>query len=65
MTDAVKFVKNEWLGNRELIMRCLTVGRFEVLDSDNNYKVAFKGDYSECEEFMLQQYIEYEENRIG
>ncbi len=60
-----KFVENMWLGNRELIMRRLSTGWFEVLGGDNNYKVAFKGDCSECEEFMKQQYIEYEENRIG
>lgn len=60
-----KFVENMWLGNRELIMRCLLEGQCEVLDGDNNYSVAFKGDYLECEEFMHQQYIEYEEDRIG
>lgn len=60
-----KFVENMWLGNRELIMQCLLGGRYEVLDSDNDYKIAFSGDYAECEEFMHQQYIEYEEGRIG
>lgn len=26
---------------------------------------AFAGDYGECEEFMHQQFIEYQEGRIG
>ena len=32
-----KFVENMWLGNRELVMRCLFEGHYEVLDGDNNY----------------------------
>ena len=40
-------------------------GHYEVLDGDNNYNRAFVGDYAECEEFMHQLYIDYEEGRIG
>ena len=60
-----KFVENMWLGNRELIMRCLSDDRYEVLDSDNDYNMVFSGDCAECKAFMLLQYIEYEEERIG
>lgn len=60
-----KFVENMWLGNRELIMRCLLEGQYEVLDSDSDYNRAFGGDYAECKEFMHQLYIEYEEDMIG
>lgn len=59
------FVKNMWLGNRELIMERLGNGIHAVFDSDNDYNKAFAGDYGECEEFMNQEFIAYQEERIG
>lgn len=60
------FVKNIWLGNRELIMyRQEKMKRYVVFDSYNDYGLIFAGDYGECDEFMNQQFIEYQEERIG
>lgn len=59
------FVKNTWLGNRELIMKQMKNGEYAVFDSDNDYNKAFAGDYGECEEFMNQEFIAYQEERIG
>ena len=59
------FIKNMWLGNRELLMEQIPNGMYAVFDSDNDYNRAFSGDYGECEEFMNQQFIEYQEGRIG
>lgn len=59
------FVKNTWLGNRELIMKQMKNGEYAVFDSDNDYNKAFAGDYGECEEFMNQEFISYQEERIG
>ena len=59
------FIENEWLGNRELMLKRLHNGYYEVLDSDDDYNRAFVGDYGECKEYIHQQYIEYEEERIG
>lgn len=58
------FVKNMWLGNRELIMYSQK-GRYVVFDSNIDYSLVFAGDYRECEEFMNQQFIAYQEERIG
>lgn len=58
------FVKNMWLGSRELIMY-RQKSRYVVFDSDNDYSVVFAGDYGECEEFMNQEFIAYQEERIG
>ena len=58
------FVKNMWLGNRELIMY-RQKSRYVVFDSDNDYSLVFAGDYGECEEFMNQEFIAYQEERIG
>lgn len=38
---------------------------YAVFDSDNDYNMAFAGDYGECEEFMNQEFIAYQEERIG
>lgn len=59
------FVKNSWLGNRELIMAHLENGNYAVLDSDDYYNKTFVGDYGECEEFMNQEFIAYQEERTG
>lgn len=59
------FVKNMWLGNRELIMEQLGNGMYAVFDGDNDYNKAFAGDYGECDEFMNQEFIAYQEERIG
>lgn len=58
------FVKNMWLGDRELIMYSQK-SRYVVFDSYNDYSLIFAGDYGECDEFMTQQFIEYQEERIG
>ena len=58
------FVKNMWLGDRESIM-FRQKGRYIVCDSYNDYSLIFAGDYGECEEFMNQQFIAYQEERIG
>lgn len=58
------FVKNMWLGDRELIM----YGQkdcYVVFDSYNDYSLLFAGDYEECDDFMNQQFIAYQEERIG
>lgn len=59
-----RFVKNMWLGNRELLMESTRNG-YAVFDSDNDYNMAFAGDYGECGEFMNQEFIAYQEERIG
>lgn len=58
------FVENIWLGNRELIMY-KQKDRYAVFDSDNDYSLVFAGDYGECNEFMNQEFIAYQEERIG
>lgn len=59
------FVKNMWLGNRELIMVHTENDNYAVLDVDDYLNKLFAGDFGECEEFMNQQFIEYQEGRIG
>lgn len=54
------FVKNMWLGDRELIMY-RQKSRYVVFDSYNDYSLVFAGDYGECEEFMNQEFIAYQE----
>lgn len=39
--------------------------RYVVFDSDIDYGLVFAGDYRECEEFMDQEFIAYQEERIG
>ena len=58
------FVENMWLGDRELIMYSQK-SRYVVFDSTTNYSLVFAGDYGECEEFMHQEFIAYQEERIG
>lgn len=58
------FVKNMRLGDRELIMYSQK-SRYVVFDSYNDYSLVFAGDYGECEEFMNQEFIAYQEERIG
>lgn len=48
-----------------MMLKRLHNGYYEVLDSDDDYNRAFVGDYGECKEYIHQQYIEYEEDRIG
>lgn len=60
------FVKNIWLGNRELIMVKLeNEKKHAVLDVDDYLNRVFVGDYGECEEFMYQEFIAYQEERKG
>ena len=54
-----------WLGNRELIMVKLENEKHAVLDADDYLNRVFVGDYGECEEFMNQEFIAYQEERIG
>ena len=46
-------------------MEQLGNGEHVVFDSNDDYNRVFAGDYGECEEFMNQQFIEYQEGRIG
>lgn len=58
------FVENTWLGNRELIMY-KQKDRYVVYESDINFRLVFTGDYGGCHEFMNQEFIAYQEDRIG
>lgn len=60
------FIKNLCLANRRLDMFYNHENKnYSILDSDTDNSAVITGDQAECEEFMYQQFIEYQEERIG
>lgn len=57
---------NMWLGSRELqIVFDAVHGFHAVIDSDADYERVYEGGFTDCQDYMNQQYTEYMEEVTG
>lgn len=58
-------LKNFWVGNDEYILSKLDEDVYIVKESDYHYIEVYRGDYESCVDYIQQQFINYQEERIG